>query len=195
MLAYLKFAGFLHDIGKPSCWTIDEETGRHRFIKHDEAGAKLVEPILKKFKFSKKQIEYVKMLIKYHIYPSGLVSSPDASEKANFKFFRKMEGFVIDDIILAMADRLSARGPFITEEMVKNNITNLTNLLNTYLETKKDIQPLEKLLDGRDIMEILKIEQGPKLGEIIKQLHEAQISGDVTNKKQAVEFVKEYLNQ
>ncbi len=190
VLAYLKLAGFMHDIGKPSCWTIEEETGRHRFIKHDEAGAKLAEPILKEFKFSKKQAEYIKTLIKYHIYPSSLVSAPDTTEKANFKFYRKMDGFVIDDIILAMADRLSARGPVITEEMVNNNITNLTNLLNTYLATRKEIKPLEKLLDGRDIMEILKIEQGPKLGEIIKQLHEAQLSGDVTDKKQAIEFVK-----
>ena len=189
-LAFLKLAGFLHDIGKPSTWTIEEGTGRHRFIKHDEAGAKLVEPILKEFKFSKKQIEYIKTLIKYHIYPSGLVSAPEVTEKAIFKFYRKMEGFVIDDIILAMADRLSARGPVITDEMVKNNIDNLTKLLNTYLEMKNEIEPLPKLLDGRDIMEILRIEQGPKLGKILKALNEAQLSGDVTTKQQAVEFVK-----
>ena len=34
-IAFLKLAGFLHDIGKPSCWTIEEDTGRHRFIQHD----------------------------------------------------------------------------------------------------------------------------------------------------------------
>ena len=192
LIAYLKLAGFLHDIGKPSCWTIEEETGRHRFIKHDEIGAKLVEPILKKLKFSKKQIEYIKTLIKYHIYPSSLVSAEDVTEKAYYKFYRKMEGYVIDVIILAMADRLSARGSVITEEMVKNNIENLTKLLNTYLEQKNNIKPIEKLLDGRDIMEILHINQSPELGRIIKELKEAQISGDVINKKQAIEFVKNF---
>ncbi len=191
-LAFLKLATFLHDIGKPSCWTIEEETGRHRFIKHDEIGSKLVVPILKDLKFSKKQIQYVQTLIKYHIYPSSLVSAEDVTDKAFMKFYRKMEGFVIDVIILAMADRLSARGEKITEEIVNKNINGLTKLLNDYLELRKDIKPLEKLLDGRDIMELLQIKQSPKLGEIINALKEAQISGNVTTKQEAVEFVKNY---
>ncbi|MBR1460851.1 CCA tRNA nucleotidyltransferase, partial [bacterium] len=33
-LAHLKLAAFMHDIGKFSTWTIEENTGRHRFIKH-----------------------------------------------------------------------------------------------------------------------------------------------------------------
>ena len=194
-LAFLKFAGFMHDIGKPSCWTIEEETGRHRFIKHDEIGAKLVVPILKEFKFSKKQAEYIKTLIKYHIYPSGMVSSPDVTEKAKYKFFRKLEGFVIDDIILAMADRLSARGVQITDEMVNNNINALTDLLNLYLEQRNNIKPLEKLLDGTDIMELLQIKPGPELGKVISALREAQISGDVTLRTEAIEFVKNLNRQ
>ena len=189
-LAFLKLATFLHDIGKPSCWTIEEDTLRHRFIKHDEIGSKLVVPILKDLKFSKKQIQYIQTLIKYHIYPSSLVSAEDVTEKAFMKFYRKMDGYVIDVIILAMADRLSARGEKITDEIVSKNINGLTKLLNDYLELRKDIKPLEKLLDGRDIMEILKIKQGPQLGEIISALKEAQISGNVTTKKEAIDFVK-----
>lgn len=193
-LAFLKLATFLHDIGKPSCWTIEEDTLRHRFIKHDEIGSKLVIPILKDLKFSKKQIQYVQTLIKYHIYPSSMVSAEDVTDKAFMKFYRKMEGYVIDLIILAMADRLSARGEKITEDIVNKNINALTKLLSDYLEMRKDIKPLEKLLDGRDIMELLKIKQGPKLGEIINALKEAQISGNVTTKEEAINFVIEYKN-
>lgn len=193
-LAFLKLATFLHDIGKPSCWTIEEDTLRHRFIKHDEIGSKLVIPILKDLKFSKKQIQYVQTLIKYHIYPSSMVSAEDVTDKAFMKFYRKMEGYVIDIIILAMADRLSARGEKITEDIVNKNINALTKLLNDYLEMRKNIKPLEKLLDGRDIMELLKIKQGPQLGEIINALKEAQISGNVTTKEEAINFVIEYKN-
>lgn len=190
LIAFLKSAGFMHDIGKPSCWTIEEETGRHRFIKHDDIGSKLVVPILKHLKFSKKQIEYIKKLIKYHIYPSSLICSEDANDKAYMKFYRKMDDCTIDIIILAMADRLSARGSKVTEEMISKNIEGLKLLLNRYLSMANEIKPIEKLLDGTDIMEILHIKQGKELGEIIKSLKEAQLSGEVNNRDEAVEFIK-----
>lgn len=193
-IAFLKMAGFLHDIGKPSCWTIEEETGRHRFIKHDEIGSKLVVPILKNLKFSKKQIEYIKKLIKFHIYPSSMMSAPDVTDKAYMKFYRKMDDCVIDVIFLAEADRLSARGEKVTQEMVDRNISNLSWLLSNYLKMKDNIKPIDKFLDGTDIMEILGISQGPELGKIINALKEAQISGDVNTKQEAINFVKEFFN-
>ena len=73
---HLKLAGFLHDIGKFSTWTIEED-GRHRFIKHDDVGAKLCVPFLKELKFSKKQIDYISLMIKNHIYPSNVIVAPD----------------------------------------------------------------------------------------------------------------------
>ena len=188
-LNHLKMSGFLHDIGKYSTWTI-EESGRHRFIKHNDVGAKMCEPFLKDLKFSKKQIDYISLMIKNHIYPSNVVASPELSEKIMMRYVRKMDKDVIDNIILAKSDRLSALGEAITEEIVKENIEGLDKLLNFYLAKKDTLKPLPKLLDGREVMEILGIGQGPKLGEILTLLKEAQISGDVTNKEEAIEFLK-----
>ncbi len=42
-------------------------------------------------------------------------------------------------------------------------------------------------------MKILNIEPSPKLGEVMRALYEAQISGDVTTKDEAVNFVKTLL--
>ncbi len=52
------------------------------------------------------------------------------------------------------------------------------------------METLPKLLDGREIMEILNIKAGPKLGVIIEALKEAQIEGIVKTKDDAVEFIK-----
>ena len=101
-----------------------------------------------------------------------------------------MEDNSIDEIILAQADRLSARGPEITDQIVENNITYLNMLLRFYLETRETLKPLPKLLTGNDVMQLLNIKPSKQLGEIMNALHEAQLSGDVITKDHAIDFVK-----
>ena len=187
-LTHLKLAGFMHDIGKFSTWTIEE--GKHRFIKHDDVGAKLSVKFLKDLHFSNKQIDYISSMIKYHIYPSHVMTSPQITEKIMMRYIRKMDVSSIDAIILAQADRLSARGPEITDEIVERNINSLNMLLKFYIEVKDSLKPLPKLLSGNEVMEILNLKPSRKLGEIMDALHEAQISGDITTKEHAVEYIK-----
>lgn len=189
-LAHLKLAGFLHDIGKPVTWTIEDETGRHRFIKHDDIGAKMGVNVLKGLKLSKKQIDYVSKMIKHHIYPSHIVQNPEANEKSYMRFVRKMEDECIDVIILAMADRLSARGVEITDDIVEQNISALQGLMDFYINVKEELKPLPKLLSGNEIMEILHLNPSPKLGQIVNSLKEAQLSGEVNTKEEALTFIK-----
>ena len=185
---HLKLAGFLHDIGKFSTWTI-EEGGRHRFIKHDDVGSKMVVPLLRDLKFSKKQIEYISCMIKNHIYPSNVIVAPSLNDKVMMRYVRKMGDNVVDNIILAKADRLSARGVDITEEIVNTNISGLDKLLDFYLSKKDSLASLPKLIDGREIMELLNIKPSPKLGEIINAVNEAQLNGDVLTHEDAVRFI------
>lgn len=188
-IAYLKLGAFIHDIGKPKTWTIDEETGRHRFIMHDAVGAELAPQFLKTLKFSKKQISYIKTLIRYHIYPSNVNIN---NEKSIMKFLRKLDENTIDIILLAMADRLSARGVDITEEIVEQNIRLLENLLSRYFESLEKIQPLPKLIDGNEIMQILNIKPSPLLGKIISELKTAQEDGEITTKEDAIKYIKNF---
>ena len=186
-IAYLKLGAFLHDIGKPKTWTIDESNGRHRFIMHDSVGSEIAPAFLKTLKFSKKQISYIKALIRHHIYPSNVNLN---NEKSVMKFLRKLNENTVDIILLAMADRYSARGVDITDEMVEDNISHLQTLLERYFESLEELKPLPKLIDGNEIMQILGIRPSPVLGRIIAGLKTAQEDGEVMTKEQASEFVK-----
>lgn len=193
--ALLKLAGFLHDIGKPDTWSIDEQTGRHRFIKHDDVGSKKVVPILKELKFSKKQISYVQSMIKYHIYPSALVWQETVGSKARLKFYRKMYPYFVDIIVLAMSDRLSALGKDVTYEMVIKNLSDLSILLQEcfdYGETQAKPKPF---LSGSEVMELTKIPQSKELGDIVKKLYQMQLDGEILTKDEAISFLtdKKYL--
>ncbi|MBP3924855.1 CCA tRNA nucleotidyltransferase [bacterium] len=189
-LAHLKLAGFMHDIGKFSTWTIEEDTGRHRFIKHDDVGSKIAAKFLKNMKFSNKQIEYISSMIKNHIYPSQVMCAPEVNDKIMMRFVRKMDKNSIDNIYLAMADRLSARGPEISEDIVNTNLRNLNKLLEFYLDKKDSLKPLPILLDGNDVMKILNIKPSPELGKIMNMLHEEQLNGEILTREDAVLYIK-----
>ena len=192
-ISLLKLATLLHDIGKPSTWHIDEE-GRHRFIKHEEVGSEMVLDVLKRLKFSKNSIKYIVKLIKYHLYPSQLLhgGADKLSEKAMMKMFRRIGDDMPELLILAMADRLSARGPEISDEIVKENIQGLYFLLEKYKKSQEEVREIPKLVDGNEVIQIFGIPRGPLVGKVLKDLHEAQISGDVNTKEEALEFIKNF---
>lgn len=185
----LKLAAFLHDLAKPDCFTIEPDTGRHRFIGHDELGGKKVIPILKKLKFSNKQIDYISKMIKYHIYPSALMANPETTEKAIIRFIRKIDKDTPDLIELARADRLSAQGPAVTKEMTETNLKNLEILLNKYNEISPKLVELPKLIDGGEIMKLLNIKPSPLLGEIIEEIKELQFEGKINTKEDALKYL------
>ena len=189
-ISLMKLASLLHDVGKPNTWTI-EENGRHRFINHDFVGAELLKTDLKEMKFSKAQIKYITTLVRYHIYPSQLArENENTGDKAILRMFRKLNEHTADVILLAMADRLSARGPAITDEIVKNNLDTLKKYLIMYEEYLNTQAPLPKLLDGNEIAQILNIPKDKKLGEIINNLVEKQAIGEIKTKDEAIEFIK-----
>ena len=189
-LAHLKFAGFLHDIGKYSTWSIEGD--RHRFIKHDDIGSKIAFNILRENKFSKKQIDYICSMVRNHIYPSQVVSSENITEKIYLRYIRKMQDDSIDNIILAMADRLSAIGPAISTEIVNKNIKGLEELLDYYLSVRDTLKPLPKFLSGDEIMQLKGLEPSPQLGQIIEALKQEQLDGNINSKEDAVCFILSY---
>ena len=92
-------------------------------------------------------------------------------------------------IILAKADRTSALGVEITKETVENNLRNLTKLENGWFEFCQNNKEIPKLVNGLEIMELLKLKSPKSLSNIIKTLHNAQYDGVVKTKKEAKEFL------
>ncbi len=184
----LKIAAFYHDIGKPATWTI-EPVGRHRFIGHDLKGAQIAVGELEKLKFSNKQISYITNMIKHHIYPASLINSAE-NNKAFARFVRKLAEQTPDVIELARADRLAAQGEAITSEMLEKSLSHLDNLLSYYDSVKDLANSPKSLLDGKEVMEILNIKPSKMVGELLEELKELQLTGEIQTKEQAVLYIK-----
>ena len=126
------------------------------------------------------------------MYPSQVVSSEDASQKTYIRYIRKMDPDVIDNILLAKADRLSARGEAVTEEMVQENLESLGKLLEFYISIKETLKPLPKLINGQEVMKMKHLKPSPIVGVILDDLYKEQLAGNITNREQALTFIQKY---
>jgi hypothetical protein len=63
-------------------------------------------------------------------------------------------------------------------------------MLEFYYSQADQPARVAKLISGKDIMRLFHIEGGPRLGELLEQVHEAQAIGEVETREQALELVR-----
>lgn len=188
-LAVTKLACLLHDIGKPDTWVINEE-GRHTFYGHDELGAKMCQVIAERMKWSRAVTHLIVDLVKWHLRPGQLFHHGEPSQKAINRFYRTVDNVMPPLLLVALSDLSATCGPGIKANDRKLLVHNLFALLEGYkaFKTERALKP--RLLDGSRVMELLKITQGPIVGELLDQLDEAQELNQVVDKSEAEHFVR-----
>ena len=187
--ALLNLGAFMHDIGKPATWEIDENS-RHRFLGHDVVGEKIAKNELKELKFSNKQIETISSFVRYHMYPALLMKDENVTEKAKYRFYKKTKDFYKELIDLARADRLSTRGEAVKAEEIEKDLEKLDVLLEFCKKADEKIEALPKIISGKDVMQILKLKPSKRVGEILELIEEKRFEGKIISKNDAIEFIK-----
>ena len=69
----------------------------------------------------------------------------------------------------------------------------INHILQEHLEGKAP-DSLPKLISGHDIMKSFSMDPGPGVGRLLSLVGEAQGSGDITTRKEALELVKTNLD-
>jgi len=181
----LKLAALLHDIGKPK--SAKKIEGRLRFFQHEERGAEIIDSVGKHLKLSNSKMAYLKKLTRQHMRLGNLTSAEKVTDKAVWRFFRDLESDLIDVIILSVSDAFTY--PHGKTRTLHKTVAN--KLLNGFYRRKEKIIP-EKLINGNDVMKILKIPAGPLVGKILKELEEAQALKKIKTKNEAESFIKRF---
>jgi len=148
-----QLAALLHDIGKPIARAVSED-GRIKYKKHEEAGLEIAEEILRKFKIDSKTIKKVLSLVKNHMRPHSLEY---ATDKALRKFIRDMGDDLEDVLDMAEADSRGKNPPNDYVHKLRRRIKEIQNA--------KIPVTTKSVLDGKEIMDILKVKGGPGVGK------------------------------
>jgi hypothetical protein len=184
----LKLTGFLHDVAKPQTRAPDA-TGRIRFFGHADLGAEMAQGILQRLRFGRRETAFVARLIDAHLRPGQLSQDGPPTRRAMFRFFRDTGDAADGVLLLSLADALAARGPRMTLEDWRQGVGYIAYLLSRRYEDEGIVRPL-RLITGEDVMREISIGPGPDVGRLLAALEEAQATGEVSNREEALEFVR-----
>jgi poly(A) polymerase len=191
----LRLAALLHDVGKGETRT--EENGRIRFITHEVVGAEMAARRLRQLTFSKEAVQQIKRVVHDHMRPLSLAQSHGAnpSRRAVYRFFKESGAAGVDVCLHALADHLATHdGPGEGPGWVR--LLRLTSsLLDHYFNQKETAVSPPPLLSGHDIIETLQMKPGPKIGRLLRLLEEAQATGQVSSREEALAFIQEVKSE
>lgn len=194
-LSNLKLSCLLHDVGKAQ--TLREVEGRIRFIGHEKVGADMSAKICRGLKLSKKETDYIKQLVRFHMWPGYLSGLNRVSKRAVLRFLRKLGENDMDLLLLSLADRYAAKGVLTTCRTLKRH----EELVRTILEElfrQQELKPLPGLIMGKDLISLFNLSPSPLIGKILKRVNEAYLAGEIKDRQEALglarsEILKEKL--
>ena len=186
----LRLTALLHDVAKPATKMVTPE-GRTRFFGHEEQGAETVRKALGRLRLSRRGREMVATQIEHHLRPSQMSQKGEMpTQRAVYRFFRSLGEVAIDTLYLSMADYLAARGPQIEREEWQSYTKVIRHALETGLHQEETVSS-PRLVDGHEVMDALGLKPGPMLGKVLNVVDEAQATGEIGSRKEALALARE----
>ncbi len=196
--ALLFFAALYHDVSKPATKSVDEKTERIRFFDHEQIGAKVAFERARAFNFSNDELERLQTIIenhmRFHYFTSRMEGEKhEPSRKAIYRFFRDVGEGGVDLVLLGLADLRGTRGHTLTQESWVAALDVARILLENYWEKPQETIAPPRLIDGNDVIKKYNIQPGPLVGQILEAVHEAQATGKISTREEALEFGRVWL--
>lgn len=174
MYSILSWTAFLHDVGKPSCKTTDEE-GIDHFYKHPAIGKEMAREIMRRLRFDNYAIDTVCHLILYH-------DVRFSTKKGKMRTLMNKIGVETMPYLFFMirADILS-QSEFMREEKLER-LETAQKLYQEVCEAKDCVTLKMLAVNGRDLLNA-GFEKGKQMGEILNGLLEIVLEDPEKNQK------------
>ncbi|MBI4117258.1 MAG: HD domain-containing protein [Parcubacteria group bacterium] len=181
---HVRLGALFHDIAKPH--TKKGEGPDSTFYGHDVVGGKMVGKIMSRLKFPKKDTEKVVLLVRYHLFQSDPEKITDSAVR---RVLRNVGQENIWDLIdVRLCDRIGSGVPKAEPYRLRKFLVMLEKAMREPVSLK------ELKINGSEIMELLGIEPGPRVGYILNALMNEILEEPEKNKKEYLESRTKELN-
>ncbi len=193
----IKLAALFHDIGKPR-----KDTKDGHFYGHDQTGSKMTEVIMKRLKFSNKEIKRVKSLVENHMffypYETEDMSTEERREirekqwgdAAIRRFIARVGEENLEDLFsLRVAD--ASANP--KTSFKPGEIEALQKRISEVRKKDMALKISDLDITGDDLIEF-GVKEGPEVGKILNELLEIVIEDPLMNDKEKLLEEVEKMN-
>jgi len=178
--AFLAIAVLLHDIGKPATFMPKEVTGdRIRFSGHAAKSAEIAQEILKRLKFPNFEIDTICWMIEKHM----IVYLVDKMRPAKRR--RMLTDPLFTDLMALVKADVLGRLPLDDEYLAR-----VENLTQESQKARGEMKDKDKELVTGDDLIAGGLEPGPKFKEILEEIHDKQLTGELSSKEKALEYAR-----
>ncbi len=171
----IRFTAMLHDAGKPRTKG-EMKRGEWTFYGHDVVGAKMAAAIMTRLHFSRDEIEKVATLIRWHLFKYD--PEEGITDSSIRRLIRRVGVHNMEDLVrLRICDRMGMGVPKAMPYRLRHFQFRVEKII------REEEEPTPKMLKirGDEIMRILNIEPGPKIGKIIEVLMQEVIDDPAKN--------------
>ena len=173
--AVLRCAMLLHDIGKPSCFTVDE-AGVGHFYGHGAISREMADTMLRRLKCGNEVREKIVRLVDWH----------DREIQRTDKAIRRALRVLGEDdlrrlIHIKRGDNLAQAPEYRSRQ---NEIDKAEEILDRLIAEDACFSLKQLAVNGRDMMQLGL--QGPAIGKMLEHLLDTVVNGDIPNEREAL---------
>lgn len=174
----VRWAAFLHDFGKPSCCTVDEN-GRGHFYGHPACSVELARGVLKRMRKSARFSADVLTLVEWH--DADIAPTP----KSVKRMLARLDGRA--DVLRALCElkRGDARAQSERARGKLENASAVERTLDEVLAANEAFTVRDLEMNGEDVL-ALGVPRGPEVGRALQAALDAVIEGRLPNEREAL---------
>ena len=171
----LRLTMLLHDIGKPNCFTLDDQGNGH-FYGHPAESARLAEEMLHRLRADRATRETVVRLVAWHdrIILRTRPAIARALRQLGERDLRRL-------LVIKRADNLAQDPAY---RSMQGELDKAEAILNSLLAENACVSLGQLAVNGRDLLELGL--SGPEVGAMLERLLDAVLEGELPNSRDSL---------